>query len=175
MYSNCVFTSQRNDTTDKGCGAVYCASNSRAIFKNCLLESSAGSGHTGQAYGILVNGSGAVAVLENCSVKSASDNASYGPYDLWQADGTLVACGCSYETTDGVITNGGSGWGDAVNMQVDLALTGVNLDKAAKVLVNKAVQDKLTGAITYYEDDGATAFLTHTPDDQEAAITRTPG
>jgi len=175
IYSNCVFTSQRSDSTDKAIGAVYCTSNSRAVFKNCLLESSAGSGHTGQAYGIMVNGSGAVAVLENCSVRSASENASYGPYDLRQAEGSLAACGCSYETTEGTITNGGSGWGDAVNMQVDSALTSMNLDKAAKVLVNKAVQNKLTGAITYYEDDGATAFLTHTPNDQEAAITRTPG
>jgi hypothetical protein len=173
-YSNCVFTAHRSDTTDKAIGAVYCTSNSQTIFKNCLVKSSAASGHTGQAYGILVNGSGAAAVLENCSVKSSSDNASCGPYDLWQAEGTLVACGCSYGTTDGAITNGGSGWSDAVSIQVDSALTDINLDKAAKVLVNKAVQDKLTGAITYYENDGVTPFLTHTPDDGEAAITRTP-
>lgn len=175
MYTNCVFTAQRSDTTTKANGAIHCTSNSRVVFKNCLIESSAGSGHTGPAYGILVSGSGAAAVVENCSLKSASDNASSGPYDLWQTDGVLVACGCSYETTDGAITNGGSGWDDAVNTQVDSALTSMNLDKAAKVLVNKAVQDKLTGVITYYEDDGATTFLTHTPDDQEASITRTPG
>lgn len=173
-YSNCVFSAQRNDTTDKGIGAVYCILDSHAVFKNCTLEATAGSGHTGQAYGILVNGSGAAAVLENCTIKSASDNASMGPYDLWQANGKLVVCSCAYETCNGIITQGGSGWADAVNAQVDTALAGMALDKAAKVLVNKAVQNKLSGAITYYENDGVTTFLTHTPSDEEATITRTP-
>ncbi len=173
-YSNCVFTAQRNDTSDRGNGAVYCISNSHAVFKSCTFEAIAGSGHTGQAYGILVNGSGAVAVLENCAIKSASDNASNGPYDLWQGEGRLVACGCAYETSGGTIVQGGSGWADAVNAQVDTALTDMDLDKAAKVLVNKAVQNKLSGAITYYEDDGVTTFLTHTPSDEQTTITRTP-
>jgi len=47
-------------------------------------------------------------------------------------------------------------------------------EKAAKVLVNKAVQDKLTGAIDYYDDDGQTVILTHTPTDGESTLTRTP-
>ncbi len=47
-------------------------------------------------------------------------------------------------------------------------------EKAAKMLINKAVQDKSTGAITYYDDDGETVILTHTPSDLEATITRTP-
>jgi len=46
--------------------------------------------------------------------------------------------------------------------------------KAAQMLVNKAVQDKLTGAIDYYDDDGSTKILTHTPTDGESTITRTP-
>ncbi|MBA7545488.1 hypothetical protein ES705_37857 [subsurface metagenome] len=46
--------------------------------------------------------------------------------------------------------------------------------KAAKVLTNKAVQNKATGAIDYYDDDGETVILTHTPDDAESTITRTP-
>ena len=173
-YSNCVFTAQRNDTSDRENGAVYCISNSRAVFKNCTFEAEAGSGHTGQAYGVLVNGSGAIAVLENCAIKSASANASSGPYDLWQANGKLVVCGCAYETSNGTITQGGSGWADAVNAQVDTALADMDLDKAAKMLVNKAVQNKLSGAITYYESDGVTTFLTHTPSDEETTLTRTP-
>ena len=48
------------------------------------------------------------------------------------------------------------------------------LIKAAKVLVNKAVQTKSTGVINYYDDDGSTILLTHTPIDAEATITRTP-
>jgi hypothetical protein len=49
-----------------------------------------------------------------------------------------------------------------------------NLPKAAKVLTNKAVQDKSTGAIQYYDDDGQTIILTHTPTDGESTIIRTP-
>lgn len=46
--------------------------------------------------------------------------------------------------------------------------------QAAKLLVNKAVQNKVSGAIEYYDDDGETVILTHTPTDAESAITRTP-
>lgn len=47
-------------------------------------------------------------------------------------------------------------------------------NKAAKLLINKAVQTKNTGVIEYYDDDGQTVILTHTPDDTESVITRTP-
>ncbi len=47
--------------------------------------------------------------------------------------------------------------------------------KAAKLLVNKAVQNKATGVIDYYDDDGQTVILSHTLTDGESAITRTPG
>jgi len=50
----------------------------------------------------------------------------------------------------------------------------VLFQKAAKLLVNKAVQNKSTGAINYYDDDGETIILTHTPSDGESAITRIP-
>lgn len=46
--------------------------------------------------------------------------------------------------------------------------------KAAKLLVNKAIQNKSTGAIKYYDDDGETVILTHTPSDVESTITRMP-
>lgn len=46
--------------------------------------------------------------------------------------------------------------------------------KAAKLLVNKAVQNKNTGVIEYYDDDSQTVILTHTPTDGESTITRTP-
>jgi hypothetical protein len=46
---------------------------------------------------------------------------------------------------------------------------------ADKILANKAVQNKSTGAIDYYDDDGQTVILTHTPTDGESSITRTPG
>jgi len=45
---------------------------------------------------------------------------------------------------------------------------------ATKVLTNKAIQNKSTGAIDYYDDDGETVILTQTPTDGESSITRTP-
>ncbi len=47
-------------------------------------------------------------------------------------------------------------------------------EKAAKLLVNKAIQNKTTGKIDYYDDDNQTIILTHTPTDSESSITRTP-
>lgn len=47
-------------------------------------------------------------------------------------------------------------------------------ETAAKVLVNKAIQIKSTGVIEYYDDDGQTVILTHTPNDTESSITRAP-
>jgi len=49
-----------------------------------------------------------------------------------------------------------------------------DLDTATKVLTNKAVQDKNTGAIQYFDDDGQTVILTHTPSDTDTEITRQP-
>ena len=46
-------------------------------------------------------------------------------------------------------------------------------EKAAKLLVNKAVQNKVTGVIDYYDDDGETVILTHIPAEGESIITRT--
>ena len=46
--------------------------------------------------------------------------------------------------------------------------------KAAKILTNKAVQDKVSGAIEYYDDDGQTVIMTHTPTQSESSITREP-
>ena len=46
-------------------------------------------------------------------------------------------------------------------------------EKAAKLLVNKAVQNKVTGVIDYYDDDGEAVILTHTPAEDESTITRT--
>jgi len=48
------------------------------------------------------------------------------------------------------------------------------LEKAARVLVNKAVQNKVTGVISYYDDNGQTVILTHTPAEGQSTITRTP-
>jgi hypothetical protein len=43
-----------------------------------------------------------------------------------------------------------------------------------KILANKAVQNKSTGAIDHYDDDGQTILLTITPSEDESSITRIP-
>lgn len=45
---------------------------------------------------------------------------------------------------------------------------------AVKLLANRAVQDKVTGAINYYDDDSQTVLLTHLADDTASTLTRTP-
>ncbi len=43
-----------------------------------------------------------------------------------------------------------------------------------KILANKAVQNKSTGSIDYYDDDSQTVLLTLTPSEDESSITRMP-
>jgi hypothetical protein len=45
---------------------------------------------------------------------------------------------------------------------------------AERLLANKAIQDKSSGEIKYYDDDGQTVILTITPADGDSDITRTP-
>jgi len=51
-------------------------------------------------------------------------------------------------------------------------ITFTNLDLILKILKNKAVQNKTTGAIVIYDDDGVTPILTLTPTDSATEITR---
>jgi len=173
VYSDCVFSAERSDTSAMAIGAVYLVQGCRAAFENCVFCAEAESGHTGGAYGVLVNGSGAAAVLKNCLARVFSQNATVGPYDLWAADGRLVVSGCEYQTADGTVIEGGSNWAAAVNAEAASALGAAGLDTAAKVLLNKAVQDKSSGAITYYDDDGQTVVLRHTPVESADTMTRT--
>jgi len=61
-----------------------------------------------------------------------------------------------------------------VNFSIENRINSLLLEKAARVLVNKAVQNKVTGAISYYDDNSQTVILTHTPADGQSTITRTP-
>jgi hypothetical protein len=101
-------------------------------------------------------------VLENVIFKSEGQLASY---DLYASTArTAVLNGCSYDPTK-VHSN--------VTVQSVLNPDGPVV-QAAKVIVNKAVQNKLTGAIDYYDDDGQTVILTQTPTEAESTITRMP-
>ena len=157
IYKRCSFHAERNDTTSQAIAAALLGAGELAIFKDCIFNVSAGSGHTGAAGGLHVNGAGAVAVLENCLAKTASPNASPGPYDLYQSAGEITALNCSYTTSSGTINTGGP-----------------RLDAVVKLLTNKTAQMKSSGAITVYNDDGSTPLLTLTPSEDDSSITLTP-
>lgn len=157
LYSNCVFVATRNDTSVQDIGAIYGGAASRVVLANCLLSAIAGSGHTGQAYGIKLGHTSAAVMVDNCVIYAESENAATGPYDLWQAYGKLVVSNCVYNTSDG-----------------DIVYRDAKADKAVKSLVNKVVQTKANNKIDVYDDDGSTIILTRTPTEDATKITLTP-
>ncbi|MFH1716958.1 MAG: hypothetical protein ABIF19_06375 [Planctomycetota bacterium] len=64
--------------------------------------------------------------------------------------------------------------GDSLIAGDEFIWSGTGRVTADKMLANKAVQNKSTGQIKYYDDDGQTVLLTHTPADAASTITRTP-
>ena len=64
--------------------------------------------------------------------------------------------------------------GDTFVTSEEIVWSGMGKVTADKILVNKAVQAKSTGQIKYYDDDGQTILLIHTPTDTEANLIRTP-
>ena len=64
--------------------------------------------------------------------------------------------------------------GDNLVGSNEIVWSGTGRLTADKLLANKAVQNKSSGEIKYYDDDGQTVLLTHTPVDAEAILTRTP-
>jgi hypothetical protein len=64
--------------------------------------------------------------------------------------------------------------GDSLVGGGEIIWSGTGEVTGEKLLANKAVQNKSTGAIQYYDNDGQTVLLTHTPVDEASSITRTP-
>ncbi len=100
--------------------------------------------------------------------------------DIKQTDGILRVANCQYdkdyvsgtiENLDSIADPQGRVDVSRFNGSEDDVL---RLNKATKLLANRAVQNKLTGTIDYYDDDGDTVILTHTPADGESAIERNP-
>jgi len=56
----------------------------------------------------------------------------------------------------------------------DIAWTGTAELTATKILANKAVQDRATKAIDYYDDDGATIIFSHASIETGLTHTRAP-
>ncbi len=65
--------------------------------------------------------------------------------------------------------------GDTLISSGEIIWSGSGKVTPDKLLANKAVQNKSNGEIKYYDDDGQTVLLTHTPSEDQSSITKTPG
>lgn len=63
---------------------------------------------------------------------------------------------------------------DALVCSREILWTGAGELTAVKILANKAVQDKITGAVEHYDDDGQTVLVTLVLDDAEEIAVRMP-
>lgn len=64
--------------------------------------------------------------------------------------------------------------GDTLVANNEILWSGTGKVTVDKLLANKAIQNKTTGQIKYYDDDEETVLITHIPTDAEATITRMP-
>ena len=64
--------------------------------------------------------------------------------------------------------------GDTLVGCSELRWSGSGVVTADKLLANRAVQDKQSGSIAYYDDDCQTVLLSLAPEDAEAELSRTP-
>jgi hypothetical protein len=178
VVRNSIFWGERADSSSQDFGGADCTSAStRTImsFENCTFYAKGGAGDTGKAFGVRVAFSNSYVSLGNCAFYIESSAAS-SKYDVDVDAGLAVVSGCAYNTIEGnvkvlnalspVDTLGRVNVGAIKDVDADVLI------KASKLLKNKAVQDKLTGAIRYYDDDGQTVILTHTPNEDEASVTR---
>ena len=75
-----------------------------------------------------------------------------------------------------IFQQAGAAPADGDNLVADekIVWSGIGEVTADKLLANKAVQNKSSGEIKYYDDDGQTVLLTLTSTDAQATITRSP-
>ncbi|MHC4122311.1 MAG: hypothetical protein ACYSSI_01955 [Planctomycetota bacterium] len=100
--------------------------------------------------------------VHNCKIDTSSDSFYAAGHDYFVVLAGAVIDG---ETVNTVLAS----------FTIENRFAGSSLfEKAAKMLINKAIQNKVTGAIEYYDDDNSTVILTHTPSDSQNSITRTP-
>lgn len=144
------------DTNDKdGASATRAVNGTIKVYKDDgTTESTAGITDT-EDFDSLTG-------VHNCKINLSCDSFYSGGHDY-----SVVLAGA---TIDGENVNSA-----LATFSIENRFAGSELfAKAAKLLVNKAVQNKLTGAIDYYDDDGETVILTHTPTEDASEITRMP-
>jgi hypothetical protein len=111
------------------------------------------NGHNADSYDIAVTDKGGARYVGDFDT-----NIPAGRYTIQ----IFLQAGANPADSDELVGSGRLIWTGTAELTVD------------KILANKAIQKKSTGAIDYYDDDGQTIILTHTPADGESSITRTP-
>jgi len=144
------------DTNDKNGASITRATNGTIkVYKDDgTSENSSGITDTEDFDGLVG--------VHNCKIDLSADAfyAKGHDYSVVLAGATIDG-----ETVDAVLAT----------FSIENRFAGSSLfENAAKMLINKAVQNKAAGTINYYDDDGQTVILTHTPTDGESEITRTP-
>jgi len=174
QFRNCVFQATRSADIDLQIYGAWVQGS--PVFRDCSFYAKTSLSCNANATALRASGGSFV----NCGFyASATAGSTAYEIDGYSAGPVLLACSGiggtpvingTVKIIDRKFTLDSAG-------RVDVGMIkGVDGDaaiKAIKVLKNKAVQDKLTGAIRYYDDDGATIILTHTPDEDDASFTRT--
>ncbi len=82
------------------------------------------------------------------------------------SDYSIVFCGTQQFITANITIGSFSIENRSANNQI--------IEKASQMLVNKAIQNKLSGAINYYDNTGENVILTHNLIEEESEIIRMP-
>ena len=77
----------------------------------------------------------------------------------------FVYKGASPAATDSYVSGWALIWNGSKELTILDTIINAKILLGAKFLVNKTVQNKTTGVITLYDDDGTTPLMTFTPDD----------
>ena len=144
------------DSNDKNGGSITRSANGTIkVYKdNGTTESTAGVTDTEDF--------DSVTGIHNCKIDLSSDAFYAAGHDY---SVVLVGATIDGETVNAVL----------VTFSIENRYSSSWLFKTAlKILVNKAVQNKTNGEITYYDDDGQAVILTHQLSDGQSTITRQP-
>jgi hypothetical protein len=182
IFRDCVFAASRNDASTWPTYGLECnnavAGGCLVTLVNCILRASAGASDTGET-AALKAGSGSRVAASNCAFYAAGTGGGTAADIINNSGASVVVAACAYGATAGTIKVLDAFSPVDSSGRVDIGrikgTDAASLEKAAKMLTNKATQDKLTGAITYFDDDGETALLTHTPVESESSLTRQVG
>jgi len=165
LVRNTIARAVRTDASSQKCYAIMCKKG-KVILENCDLVAVTKASAAGDASALLAGFMSVFSsewAIKNCNFYSSSIAGTASDIEAFNSS-KIALSNCVYDRTK--VSKAGSA--SVVDLSQDAA-------KAAKVLLNKAVQNKITGAIDYYDDDGETIILTHTPSDNESTIERTPG